>query len=611
MSLESSYVIALNSDISLSESLVIPANKNITLTSTGDDFFKLIGTPTNKPTIIVEDRGFLIIDGIAVTRITDPVGLGVAINSGGTLVMLDGEISENQGGVLNDRGSFSLFGGVISNNTDIQFGGGVYNNYGSFLMFGGAIYGNEAYSGGGVYNWEGTFDMFGGAIYGNTATQYHGGGVVNHDGVFRLHKGVISNNTATQYGGGVQNSGFFEMLLDGTISNNIAEGGGGVANFNTFSLLDGVIANNSAHIWGGGVLNMHQGNFSLSGGRIYSNTATTGGGVGNSGIFKMSDGIISNNAAPEGGGVTNYETGSFRLLDDGTIDSNTANVGGGVLNMGDFSLSGGIISNNTALNGGGVSLFFGADAFTMEGGIIANNTAVERGGGISIAFGDLDKLFVSDTMVFKNNRAAAAYNRDPAHDGLYQTNIGSKVVWSEPFVQGYNNYDISYTRGTLVYVVSVRDSYALTTGTGSYPAGTIITVNAGTREGYTFSGWTVNEGGITLPNSATATFTMPTNNVVVTASWNPTSSGGGGSSGGSGDSSSNKPSPNPSTPNNPVQKPTPDEPDGNDNVVPTPEEDKEKPAVWPSWSIVLALVIVLIAAIVVVGVIVKKRLKTA
>jgi uncharacterized repeat protein (TIGR02543 family) len=72
-----------------------------------------------------------------------------------------------------------------------------------------------------------------------------------------------------------------------------------------------------------------------------------------------------------------------------------------------------------------------------------------------------------------------------------------------------------------IYSVTVEGSYAVTRGEGSYPSGATVTINAGTRAGYTFKGWAVTSGGITLTdaNSAAITFTMPSNDVVVTANW--------------------------------------------------------------------------------------------
>ena len=617
--LESTFVIALNADIVLSESLVIPTNKNITLTSTGDKFFKLIGTTDIHygfmTTVIVEDRGFLIIDGIAVTHVTDDSGIGVIIDSGGTLVMLEGEIFGNSGGVYNHEGSFNLFGGTIYGNADQQYGGGVSIYRGSFMMFGGEISGNTAWnSGGGVHNDEGIFEMYGGVIANNTATQFNGGGVDNNYGTFRLHDGVIANNTAGQYGGGVISAGSFEML-GGTIFNNIAKddgrgGGGGVFNSGQFSLTGGAIVNNTASMWGGGVLNAGSMfdvcDFSLSGGVIANNTALTGGGVYNiNGRFNVYGGKISSNTAYEGGGVTNYLDSTFSLFEGGVIANNTANwIGGGVYNRGTFSLTGGIISNNTAVYGGGVSILVMTNISTMERGVIANNTASINGGGVYIAFNDLNKLFISNGMVFSNNYASTAYNRNPAHDELYRTQIGNNVVWSEPFTQGYNNYDVSYTAGTLAYVVLVRDSYAPTTGKGSYPAGTVITINAGTRNGYTFSSWTVNSGGVSLSNSASATFTMPANNVVITANWTPTTDGGG-SGGSSGSGSSNKPSPNTPAPS----EPTPSNPTPSETTPPTPTNPEiivDPPTSNGVLWIIVAIVLIVLASLTV-GVILQKR----
>ena len=73
------------------------------------------------------------------------------------------------------------------------------------------------------------------------------------------------------------------------------------------------------------------------------------------------------------------------------------------------------------------------------------------------------------------------------------------------------------------YTVTVNDSYAAVKGTGSYAEGVTVTINAGTRSGYTFNGWTVNSGGAALDNAsqASTTFNMPGSNVTVTANWEP------------------------------------------------------------------------------------------
>lgn len=71
------------------------------------------------------------------------------------------------------------------------------------------------------------------------------------------------------------------------------------------------------------------------------------------------------------------------------------------------------------------------------------------------------------------------------------------------------------------HTVTVKGSHAATTGAGSYAEGASVTIQAGTREGYTFAGWTVTPESVTLNNadSATTTFTMPGEDVTVTATW--------------------------------------------------------------------------------------------
>jgi uncharacterized repeat protein (TIGR02543 family) len=108
-----------------------------------------------------------------------------------------------------------------------------------------------------------------------------------------------------------------------------------------------------------------------------------GGGVSVfSGTFTMNGGEISGNTASSGGGVY-VEYGTF-TMNGGEISGNTASGGGGVyVGYGTtFTMNGGKISGNTASGGGGVSV--GYATFTMNGGEISGNTASGYGGGVSV-----------------------------------------------------------------------------------------------------------------------------------------------------------------------------------------------------------------------------------
>lgn len=85
------------------------------------------------------------------------------------------------------------------------------------------------------------------------------------------------------------------------------------------------------------------------------------------------------------------------------------------------------------------------------------------------------------------------------------------------------------------YVVTVNGSYdAQNSGAGSYAAGSVVTVRAGSRSGYTFNGWTSGSNVVfDDPSAAETIFTMPAGSVTVTANW---SRDGGSSSSGRDDS---------------------------------------------------------------------------
>jgi hypothetical protein len=198
------------------------------------------------------------------------------IDSGGGLIMNDGSIITGNtntsqsipggGGVVVDSGTFTMNGGIISNNhTHENSGGGVRVSGGVFTMNGGTISYNSALYGGGV-------DVYG-------------------PGRFIMESGTISNNTATQSGGGGINAwseftGVVLTINGGTISNNtslLGEGGGVSMGRGTFNMRGGTISGNSAPN-GGGVVFWNGGGLQISNGTIYgtngganANTATSTG----------------------------------------------------------------------------------------------------------------------------------------------------------------------------------------------------------------------------------------------------------------------------------------------------------------------------------------------
>ena len=74
--------------------------------------------------------------------------------------------------------------------------------------------------------------------------------------------------------------------------------------------------------------------------------------------------------------------------------------------------------------------------------------------------------------------------------------------------------------GTLYTLTVNLDDGSGTTATGNHMAGDAVPINAGTKPGYTFSGWTATGGGtFASASSAATTYTMPTGAAAITATW--------------------------------------------------------------------------------------------
>ena len=82
------------------------------------------------------------------------------------------------------------------------------------------------------------------------------------------------------------------------------------------------------------------------------------------------------------------------------------------------------------------------------------------------------------------------------------------------------------------YLVTLNSGGLGATGAGSYTEGATVNIYAGTRGGYTFTGWTSPDVDIISASSKNARFAMPGKPVTVTAHWSY--NGGGGSDGGGG-----------------------------------------------------------------------------
>ena len=440
----------------------------------------------------------------------DADGLWVLDEESGTETVASGVITGGMGTPVTEAESSTLYGGAV------------YISGGSFTMFGGAIAGNSAYYGGGVavHN-GGTFTMNSGAILGNVS--YSGGGLLllgeENECIFTMNNGKITDNTATGTGGGVY-ADFAPCSItmnDGEISRNTAVNGGGVMIYNgaAFTMKDGSVTDNAAATSGGGVYcSRHASTFSAStftfdGGIISGNTAKQGGGLKNDCTFSMTGGEITENEATSYAGGLSITGGTFTMV-GGSITENSAPIAGGVMvsksaactldgqaEIAENTLTDGTTASNLFLNGSTVTI--GSD-FT---------------GSVGVSTATAPK---ADTpVVITGLCAQAAPSNFSSDNGTYYIDFVDDHLELKLPAEGENTVTLSRTGCGMIYA----DKYAI----GAQEQSRTVTLTLAPDEGYRLKAGSLKVNGsadsLTDLGSGVYTFTMPTEDVTVTAIFIP------------------------------------------------------------------------------------------
>ena len=202
--------IEVTGTIEVTETLVIPAEANITITGgtlkraesfTSGRMFRLNSSfgalESNKARLTLEN---ITVDGNNV-KASEPV---VSLSSNGFLTLKGGAVIQNHVNTGTYEGTVYVAGGVLTmeagsvirNNATAGYGGGVYCDAGSFIMHGGTITGNTAArGGGGVYSKscptdsDSTTDQGKGFVIGDRTGK-------DSTGVIRIEKNKLSDGTA-------------------------------------------------------------------------------------------------------------------------------------------------------------------------------------------------------------------------------------------------------------------------------------------------------------------------------------------------------------------------------------------------------------------------------
>ena len=116
---------------------------------------------------------------------------------------------------------------------------------------------------------------------------------------------------------------------------------------------------------------------------------------------------------------------------------------------------------------------------------------------------------------------------------LYEGQTSSVIMLcAQDFAENTSTPQTALVIKKISNTVTVNDSCAENSGSGEYSEGETVTIKAGERSGYKFSGWTTDDSvQFADSKSAETTFTMPGKAVTVTANWTKSSGGNGGGGG--------------------------------------------------------------------------------
>ncbi|WP_033667650.1 right-handed parallel beta-helix repeat-containing protein [Salinispora fenicalii] len=275
---------------------------------------------------------------------------------------------------------------------------------------------------------------------------------VNTGGNLTLNKLTITGGHTPDDGDGgavLVDAGGTLTTNHSTITRNIAENdGGAIANNGTTRVKQSTIERNAASGVGGGIVSA--GLLDVNKSRLNANTAFVGAGVSSVGTAHIEhSGITANHAAGSVGGL---------LMSGGTVTNtkitdNTALEVGGVLANTDtqLTLTSVTLAGNTATGGrgGGLAINSGASVVIAES-VVANNTADRDGGGIY----NLAEIVVRNTKVTGNqsgDQGGGIYSDESAT--LFDTKVVKNIAITEGggiFNEGGGTVELNTATGTIV-----------------------------------------------------------------------------------------------------------------------------------------------------------------
>ncbi len=239
-----------------------------------------------------------------------------------------------------------------------------------------------------------------------------GGGIFSLNATLTLNNCLVTGNTAVNGGGGIASgaplgpsAGMLTLNSTRVTGNTVLPpngGGGGILNHNGTAILSNSVVSGNSAFGGGGI--------------------ASGSGAGDTtvgGTLTITNSVISGNTAVGGpdGGAGGIANGGTLTLTNSTVTGNQAvgGAGGGILSHGVATITGSVVSSNSAPNdslgdqgnGGGIAnANFGVDGSGVMSIINSQVTKNQSGAGGGIftgAFGGDSSLTLTGTAVSFNS----------------------------------------------------------------------------------------------------------------------------------------------------------------------------------------------------------------
>lgn len=425
--------------LNITESLTITGPGASQLAISGNHASRVIEISSG---VTASISGLTVRDGVVDSANTGASGFGGGIRNAGTLNARHSVFADNSahiGGAIYSSGSLMAEDCAFSANS-ANFGGGIYSAGGAPILTvsNSTFTGNSATSsGGGIYNLglnDKTLAVSNSTFSDNSAGG--GGGIYTIGGTMTVSDSVFSGNSAgdeSSGGGGISYGNFIgsfnlSTVSTTTFSNNSALGdGGGVRNSGMLTISNCTLTGNDALGDGGGIFSFTSNTFlTVSGSTVSGNSALgDGGGIWTNERATVTECTISNNSAVNGGGLYGFQNNIMLRVSGCTISDNSAiNEGGGIRADGVMTVNGSTVSGNSARDGGGIWI---AKSLTMANSTLAGNSATGFGGGI---YGDFSStIFFARPSVLTNVTIAANRANTSVLDG------SGGGIWITPSTQ--------------------------------------------------------------------------------------------------------------------------------------------------------------------------------